>query len=101
MPAYFDQAQDLISFLAGGFTWPLQPIMSNLWLFGGLVKLILSSKPLTATLVRTTTALTLFKSGYKDNVLPSTAVALVNHRIHPRDSVAKVGRKRRERRQGR
>ena len=47
--------------------------------------------------MRTTTALTVFKAGAKDNVLPANAAAFVNHRIHPNDSVDAVrarGRKR-------
>ena len=48
------------------------------------------AKPETAALVRTTTAVTIFKSGEKKNVLPDEAVAYVNHRIHPDDDVAAV-----------
>jgi carboxypeptidase PM20D1 len=40
--------------------------------------------------VRTTTALTVFRAGAKENVLPCEATALVNHRIHPADSVDSV-----------
>jgi carboxypeptidase PM20D1 len=43
--------------------------------------------------VRTTTALTIFRAGAKENVLPASATAVVNHRIHPADSVASVLRR--------
>jgi len=89
-PAHMSAAGPLFSALRGGFRWPMQLIMSNLWLFAPLLKLVLASKPKTATLVRTTTALTVVRSGEKSNVLPSTATALVNHRIHPADTVASV-----------
>jgi carboxypeptidase PM20D1 len=83
-------ARPMFESLAGGFSWPMQLVMSNLWLFSPLLKRILGAKPTTSTLVRTTTALTVFKSGEKFNVLPREAYAIVNHRIHPADSVASV-----------
>jgi len=46
---------------------------------------IMSSKPQTAATVRTTTALTVLNAGHQANVMPTTASALVNHRIHPAD----------------
>jgi carboxypeptidase PM20D1 len=90
MPAHADPALDIFDTLKTGFSLPLRIIMTNLWLFSPLLKFILTLKPLTAVLVRTTTALTIFSAGTKQNVLPSKAVAFVNHRIHPNDSVAKV-----------
>ena len=89
-PAHADSMCLLLGSLRGGFGWPLQPLMSNLWLFAPLLKLVFAAKPRTATLVRTTTALTVFRAGAKYNVLPRTATAIVNHRLHPRDSVAYV-----------
>jgi len=47
-------------------------------------------KPKTASQVRTTVAVTMFHSGEKSNVNPCSAFAIVNHRIHPADSVASV-----------
>jgi carboxypeptidase PM20D1 len=49
--------------------------------------MFLAMNPKTATLVRTTTAVTVFHSGIKSNVLPGEAYALVNHRIHPNDTI--------------
>ena len=40
--------------------------------------------------VRTTTAVTMFRSGTKENVLPQRAEAMVNFRLRPGDSVADV-----------
>jgi carboxypeptidase PM20D1 len=65
--------------------------MSNIWLFSPLLLRVFSSVAATASIVRTTTAITVFKSnGNKSNVLPSEAYALINHRIHPKDNIAKV-----------
>jgi len=41
-------------------------------------------------LVRTTTAITIVKSGYKNNVIPAKATAVIDHRIHPGHSIAGV-----------
>ncbi|XP_013396028.1 N-fatty-acyl-amino acid synthase/hydrolase PM20D1 [Lingula anatina] len=65
-------------------------VMTNLWLFGPLVSRALASKPATNGQVRTTTAITVFNSGIKDNVLPPVATAYVNHRIHPAQSIQDV-----------
>jgi carboxypeptidase PM20D1 len=57
--------------------------VTNLWLFGGLVKRRLDAAPRTRALVRTTSAASLFHAGVKANVLPSRAEAVVNFRILP------------------
>jgi carboxypeptidase PM20D1 len=44
--------------------------------------------PASAAMLRTTTAVTLVSGGLKSNVLPPRATAVVNHRIHPAESVA-------------
>lgn len=63
---------------------------ANLWLFGSKVKKKLAAKPATNALLRTTLAATVIHGSVKENVLPQRARALVNVRIHPHDSVAKV-----------
>jgi carboxypeptidase PM20D1 len=68
----------------------LQVAFSNLWLLGGVVKRKLASDHQTAATIHTTTAPTIFKSGVKDNVLPSLAEAVVNFRILPGESIAEV-----------
>jgi len=64
--------------------------LANLWLAEPLVVRSLESNPLTASFVRTTTAATMLKGSVKENVLPQRAVAVVNFRVHPRDSVDSV-----------
>uniref|UniRef100_A0A8D3D8B0 Peptidase M20 domain containing 1, tandem duplicate 1 n=1 Tax=Scophthalmus maximus TaxID=52904 RepID=A0A8D3D8B0_SCOMX len=51
---------------------------------------LLERKPETNGLVRTTTAVTMFNAGVKDNVLPSHAEVHVNLRIHPAQSLQEV-----------
>lgn len=65
-------------------------IYSNLWLFGTPMSWILSLQPSTNALVRTMTAVTLISGGFKENVLPSSASATLNCRIHPYQSVNDV-----------
>ena len=83
-------AEDFFGHIATGFGGPMRFIMSNLWLFGGLVCRILEGKHQTATMVRTTTALTTFHSGYKNNVCPAEAAGIVNHRVHPNNTLDEV-----------
>jgi carboxypeptidase PM20D1 len=65
-------------------------MFANQWLLGGLVEDRLSSVPMTNAMLRTTTAPTMLSASIKSNVLPIEAVATVNFRIHPRDSVEDV-----------
>lgn len=62
-------------------------VLSNRWLFGPLIRRRMAAHPTTNTLVRTTTATTVFRAGIKDNVLPSEAWALVNFRLLPGDTI--------------
>ena len=63
---------------------------ANLWLTEPLILRQLTGATATAASVRTSTAPTIFHAGTKDNVLPQTARASVNHRILPGDTVAGV-----------
>ena len=64
-------------------------ILGNLWLFSSILSSILS-KGSTDAIQRTTTAVTIIRGGIKSNVLPSEASAVVNHRIHPADTIETV-----------
>ncbi|WP_163870236.1 M20 family peptidase [Myxococcus eversor] len=65
-------------------------LFANLWLTEPLVVSQLTARPTTNAAVRTTTAVTVFQGGVKDNVLPPSARAVVNFRILPGDSVDSV-----------
>jgi len=64
--------------------------LANRWLLGPLVKRQLLASPDTAAAIRTTTAPTILTAGTKDNVLPQSARAVINHRILPGDTVGSV-----------
>ena len=63
---------------------------ANRWLFGGVIDSYLSQAPATNAMLRTTTAPTMLSASVKTNVLPIEAIAIVNFRIHPQNSVEDV-----------
>lgn len=65
---------------------PRRFVFENLWLTGPLVANMLADDRLTTPFVRTTTALTMFNAGVKENVVPQRAEARVNFRLLPGDT---------------
>jgi carboxypeptidase PM20D1 len=65
-------------------------VLSNLWLFKSLLFREFEKSGPSEANVRTTTALTIFNAGDKDNVLPGYAEAAVNFRLLPGDTQASV-----------
>ena len=65
-------------------------VLSNLWLFNPLMLREFEKSGSTEGTFRTTTALTIFNAGDKDNVLPGNASATVNFRLIPGDTQASV-----------
>jgi carboxypeptidase PM20D1 len=65
-------------------------VLSNLWLFKPLLLREFEKTGPTEATIRTTTALTIFNAGDKDNVLPGNAEATVNFRLIPGDTQASV-----------
>jgi carboxypeptidase PM20D1 len=64
--------------------------LSNLWLLRPVVERMLDKGGATSAMMHTTTAMTIFNAGNKENVLPGRAEAIVNFRILPGDSAASV-----------
>ncbi|XP_075765960.1 N-fatty-acyl-amino acid synthase/hydrolase PM20D1 isoform X1 [Pelodiscus sinensis] len=92
MPNLFGQGPEIMTleYLASEFSFPLNLVMSNLWLFSPVISRIFEQKPSTNALIRTTTAITMFNAGIKSNVIPPSAKATVNFRIHPSQTVEEV-----------
>jgi carboxypeptidase PM20D1 len=65
-------------------------LLSNLWLFKPLLLREFEKTGPSEATIRTTTALTIFNAGDKDNVLPGNAAATVNFRLMPGDTQASV-----------
>lgn len=61
-------------------------VMRNRWITTPVLLKTLDGSPTGAAMVRTTTALTMFNAGVKDNVLPTRATAVINFRIAPGDT---------------
>ena len=72
------------------FPFIQRAVFANLWLTRPLVIQKLEDGPTTNAMIRTTTAVTIFHAGTKENVLPGRARAVVNFRILPGDSIGSV-----------
>ncbi len=66
---------------------PYRVLFANRWLFSGLITHELAKMPSTNAGLRTTVTATMFNGGQKDNILPSSAKAVVNCRLLPGDSL--------------
>ena len=65
-------------------------LFNNQWLSESLLVSKLSEKPMSNPLVRTTTAVTMFNAGVKENVVSQQAQAKVNFRLLPGDTTEQV-----------
>jgi carboxypeptidase PM20D1 len=86
----------LFTGLAPHMGWRHRAVFANLWCFEPVVKRVLAARPSTNAAIRTTAAVTRIEGGIKENVLPTSAHAVVNLRILPGETVAatvaRVGR---------
>ncbi len=83
-------ARSMFEYLGPEMSFTNRVAFANLWLFRPYVERKLAAAPSTNALLRTTTAPTVIRGGSKDNILPEEAVAVVNFRILPGDSVEGV-----------
>lgn len=82
--------QQMFEYVGPEMPFAKRMVLANLWLFGWLVERQLAASPITNTMIRTTTAATMFEGGVKENVLPTQARAVVNFRIRPGNSISSV-----------
>jgi len=89
MPASISGAvKEMLEFLAPDVdSLAERVVLSNLWLFSPVVTRALD-RGATASSIRTSSALTRFNAGVKDNVLPKKATATINFRILPGETPA-------------
>ncbi|MEP0707732.1 MAG: M20 family peptidase [Parvibaculum sp.] len=76
----------MIESLAPAVPFTQRMVYANLWLFEPLVRGVMEESPTSAAQLHTTIAPTIVEGGVKENVLPPEARAVVNFRIHPRDT---------------
>jgi carboxypeptidase PM20D1 len=89
-PRMTDTLRQMLETVAAEQPWPQRLALSNLWFSEPLVTRALAAHYETSPSVRSTTAATMLQAGIKENVLPSSARAVVNFRILPGDSIASV-----------
>ncbi|CAL1262205.1 unnamed protein product [Larinioides sclopetarius] len=83
-PSMFGKGPEvtMLEELAYCVPFPLKVVLSNIWLFKPFIPLFMRD-PASSAFHRTTTAVTIIKGGHKVNVIPNSATASVNFRIHP------------------
>lgn len=82
--------KSLLEAVASEASFPIKFVLTNLWFFSPFVTWYLSQKPSTNAAIRTTTSITMVGGGTKMNILPPSAWAVINHRIHPGQSISEV-----------
>jgi carboxypeptidase PM20D1 len=82
-----DTSKDFFNGLGPHFPLLQRVLFANQWLFAPLLESELSKSPATDAMLRTTMAPTMLSGSSKENVLPQQAVATVNFRLHPRDTI--------------
>ncbi len=81
---------DLFAYLGPELPFGMRLLFANRWLFGDLLARAFGASGPGNAMLRTTTAPTIFQAGVKDNVLPSSAHAVVNFRLLQGDSIAGI-----------
>jgi carboxypeptidase PM20D1 len=64
--------------------------IANEWLLGPLIHAQMADNRAALALIGTTVAPTMINAGVRPNVLPGEAVAMINFRLHPRDTADEV-----------
>ena len=91
MPARIDGATaQFLAWVAPEMRFGPRLALANMWVTAPLVRRMLATSPTLGAAIRTTTAVTLFHAGVKDNVVPAVATATVNFRILPGDTTDDV-----------
>ena len=81
---------EMVRALAPQLPLTIRAAAANEWLFSPLINQQLGADPRAAALLRTTIAPTMLEGGPKENVLPGRAIAMINFRLHPRDTAAGI-----------
>lgn len=89
-PKLVEPVKEFFKYIGPEMGFVNRVIFSNLWLFEPVVIKIFGKTPAGNATTRTTTAITIFKSGIKDNVIPTEAKAIVNFRILPEQTSKEV-----------
>lgn len=82
--------REKLSVIAPYVPFPQRLLLANLWLTAPIVERFIGASPEGEARLHTTIAPTIIGGGVKDNVLPPEALATINFRLHPRDTIASV-----------
>ncbi|CAL4076143.1 unnamed protein product, partial [Meganyctiphanes norvegica] len=82
--------EDMFTYIAPKSSWPYKYVYGNTWLFKPILEAVMSSSRETNAIIRTTTAVTIVQAGVKENVIPTSASAIINHRVHPGQTLEEV-----------
>ena len=80
----------MFDYLAPEMEPSMRAVLANRWILAPALRWVLNQRPPTRAAIRTTTVATQLNAGVKDNVIPTTARAVVNFRILPSQSVRDV-----------
>ncbi|MEQ1489911.1 MAG: M20/M25/M40 family metallo-hydrolase, partial [Terricaulis sp.] len=83
-------AIDMMRALAPEISLTNRMAVSNEWLFGPLLRQRMAQDRTARALMGTTVAPTMINGGVRANVLPAEATAMINYRLHPRDTAASI-----------
>lgn len=80
-------AADMFEPIIPHMPYPEKLLFANQWLFGGLIENEIVKSDAARAMLGTTIAPTMLAGSAKSNVLPIEASAIINFRLHPRDTV--------------
>lgn len=83
MPANARAIKPMFEGLGKTAPFYLRLLFANLWIFGGIVNLILSKEATTNASIRTTAVPTIIHGGEKENVVPNHGYVNINSRLMP------------------
>ncbi len=83
-------SKDFFDGLGPHFSLSRRVLFANQWVYRPLLERVLSASPATDAMLRSSKAPTMLVGSAKENILPQTAIATVNYRIHPRDSIESI-----------
>ncbi len=91
LPARFcEPVNEFLDYLGPEMPFVKRMAFANRWLFKNVIVSAYEKSNSGYAMVHTTHASTIFKSGIKDNVLPSSAMAIINFRILPGKTIQEV-----------
>lgn len=89
-PEISGPVNDFIRYIGPEMPFYAKAIFANKWIFKSILLKIYTGSASGNALVRTTTAPTIIQAGFKDNVIPTRAEAVVNFRILPGETSSGV-----------